>query len=62
MAALLGAAPRRRLLPALVLSALLLVGTAAAGLVERRTDAVLDHAHLMVAAVPAVPPTTLRTS
>ncbi|WP_319458378.1 M48 family metalloprotease [Micromonospora sp. RTP1Z1] len=62
VAALLGAAPRRRLLPALVLSALLLVGLAAAGLVERRTDAVLDHAHLTVSAVPPIPPDVLEGS
>ncbi|MFR9775598.1 M48 family metalloprotease [Micromonospora sp. MS34] len=49
VAALLGAAPRRRLLPALTLSALLLTGTAAAGLAERCADAVLDHAHRPVA-------------
>ncbi|MFE9689552.1 M48 family metalloprotease [Micromonospora sp. NPDC005806] len=52
VAALLGTAPRHRLLPALALSALLLTGTVAAGLAERRTDAVLDHAHRTVAATP----------
>lgn len=52
VAALLGAAPRRRLLPALILSALLLTGAAAAGLAEQRTDDVLDHAHRPVATTP----------
>ncbi|MFR9775583.1 M48 family metalloprotease [Micromonospora sp. MS34] len=45
VAALLTGAPRRRTLPAVILLVLLLAGAGAAGLTERRTDDLLDHAH-----------------